>query len=307
MSDVRCLQSLYVDLGDLKISACNFTYSCFSRFRISVCFIILFLYYFLSTSALAAENVARLSHVEGNIDYRPRGSINWVDLGDVRALHAGDLLFLKKNASADIEYANNGTSVHLSDEMLFRVTQKAPIHSKKVHVFGIEKNNTSKTPSGKHSPFERGIAMNAKESAEGGDGKNEQSEKGEKSENRLQVNRNVSHIELAYPGDGSSFVVSQFPTKMLVKVANPKPESKYWVFVWGEGDTINPIWSSYSRGEFSDISIERPGVFEIQVFSDDETEVSDPRKVVYVKSDERFSGLGAKLSELKGDQTVILE
>lgn len=252
----------------------------------------------ISTSAWSSPLAARLSKIEGKIDYRQKGSINWMPLGDVRDLQPGDLLFLKKSASADLEYLDNGTVVHLSDQTLFRVTQKAPVHSKRVHVFGFEKNNVGSNLQEKRNPFERHMVRNAKTTADGED---------QKSESRLQVYRNVSQIALAKPLPGSLFVVSQFPAKLIVKVAKTQAENKYWVFVWGEDNNVAPIWSSYSNGEFSDISIDHPGTYEIQVFNDNETEISDPLKVIYQKSDENFSDLGSKLRNLKGNQTVILE
>jgi len=252
----------------------------------------------ISTGAWAAPLAARLFKIEGLVDYRKRGSINWVPLGEVRELQPGDLLFLKKNASADLEYLSNGTIVHLSDQTLFRVTEKAPIHSKRVHVFGIEKNNVGSSLLKNRNPFERRMVRNTKEALE---------DETPKSEKRLQVYRNVTEIALDKPAAGSLFVVRQYPTKLLVKVAQPKPENKYWVFVWGQPDSVTPIWSSYSNGEFSDISIEQPGTYEIQVFNDNETEISEPIKVKYQKSDDNFSDLESKLDTLKGDQTVILE
>ena len=252
----------------------------------------------ISTNAWGTTLAARLFKIEGEIDYRKRGAINWMPLGDIRELQPGDLLFLKKSARADLEYLGNGTIVHLSDQTLFRVTQKAPIHSKRVHVFGIEKNNVGSDLLEKRNPFERGMVRNAKEASDGDI---------PKSESRLQVYRNVSEIALDKPAAGSLFVVRQFPAKLLVKVDKAKAESKYWVFVWGEDNNVTPIWSSYSNGEFSDISIEQPGTYELQVFNDNETEISDPIKVEYQKSDENFRDLGSKLGNLKGDQTVILE
>lgn len=251
-----------------------------------------------STKSRGADFVARLTRVEGKIEFRKVDSINWVSLGDLRDISAGDLLFLKEGASADLQYLKNGASVKLTEQLLFRVTHRAPIHTKKVHVFGIEKQNVGENIKKVHSPFQRSMVRNPDSPAD---------KSASSSESRLQVYRNVSELGLSEPTPGSIFAVTRFPAKLLVKVARVKPDSRYWVFLWGEEDSVTPIWSSYSSGEFYDVSIERPGTYEIQVFNDDETEISNPLKVTYIKADENFKNLGARLSELKGNQTIILE
>ncbi len=303
MKNVSPPQMIFLEIKEFKTFGKSLGMRSICRWMLTsrlLFFVVFFLFLFLfqvSTRAWGASVAARLTKFEGKIDYRQRGSINWMPIGDVRDLQPGDLLFLKKSASAEIQYIESGTMVQLSDQTLFRVTQKVPVHSKRVHVFGFEKNNVSVNPQKKRNPFERRMVRNANEAPEGETQK----------ESRLQVYRNVSEIALAKPLAGSIFVVRQFPAKLLVKIAKVRAENKYWVFVWGEEDNVTPIWSSYSNGEFSDITIDRPGTYEIQVFNENETEISDPLKVIYQKSDENFSDLGSKLSNLKGDQTVILE
>ena len=252
----------------------------------------------LSTKGISAQNAAQLSMVNGDIKYRKTGSINWVDLGETRELFPGDLIFLKKNASADLQYSNNSAIVHLSGQLLFRVTLKAPIHSKRIHRFGLEKGSQSQPTKRILNPFERGMVRNSSESTD----KSRQND-----ENRLKIYRNVEEILLSKPTPGSIFAVTQFPAKLLVKVDNIKPNNKYWVFLWNEENRVTPTWSSYSAGEFYDVSIAGPGLYEIQVLNDDETEISAPIKVEYIKSDENFSDLGSTLTNSKGDQTIILE
>jgi hypothetical protein len=281
----------YKNFLDFRFPSCSAFY-----FYIGCCLIGLFV--FSPTKSAAAEFAARLTRVEGKIDYRKVGSINWVDLGEIRNISAGDLLFLRDKATVDLQYLKNGASVKLTEQLLFRVTHRAPIHTKKVHVFGIEKQNVSQNLKKKNSPFQRSMVRNAE---------NVSNKAPDSSESRLQVYRNVSELRLSEPAPGSIFAVTRFPAKLLVKVARVKPDSRYWVFLWGDQDTVTPIWSSYSSGEFYDVSIERPGTYEVQVFNDDETEISDSLKVTYVKADENFKDLGSRLTGLKGDQTVILE
>ena len=262
------------------------------------CAIQLFFLLFISSRALSRTPVASLSHVVGDVECRRRGAINWVSIGDGKDVFVGDLLFLKEGAAAELLYVNSGAAVHLSQQVLFRVTRDAPTHSRKINVFGMERGSVTASTALQLNPFERRRVRSAEDVSESG---------GKKAASNLRVLRNVSELMLAEPVNDSIFFVSKFPAKLCAKVAIPKANNSYWIFIWSEESNVTPMWSSSSAGEFSDILIDRPGKYEVQVFNENEVEVSRVMKVVYRKSDDTFSDLGSQLTEVKGSQTIFLE
>ncbi len=92
--------------------------------------------------------------------------------------------------------------------------------------------------------------------------------------------RQVHLLEWVFPRGTYDFVAAKFPSHMSAEVVNAPDNPVLYAYLWSELE-LTPKWSGVSRGKFRNVVIPEPGNYRMQIFSEDDSAVSD---VVYVNA-----------------------
>jgi hypothetical protein len=161
--------------------------------------------------------------------------------------------------------------VQLSESTLLRVQRGPPLQTKLRRRFAFERKGNKAPEADRTEASEQVLVRNVV----GGGGEVDESAS-ENTPAGPRVQRDVRTLELLVPRQNTTVFASTFPTSMLVKVKSRFAGQDMWAYLWSSKDSVKPIWSGFSKGEFPRVPIAKPGVYEIQVLLDNDTASSVP-------------------------------
>ena len=218
--------------------------------------------------------VAKIVALQGLVSVKRALENNWLYVDKGAYLHLGDKVFVQERSALEIEYLGVGASL-LLDALSFTVIGSSPPQFSR---FKSKAGLTKKF--GLKSKGERTLAMQDK-----GERTLAMQEAGSASEvveqsrmaikTRLEID--TDNIPVLFPEGNLQIFAHKFPAKIQVDLEQNWNQVGLWAFLWSvSADKIEPEYVGFKIGSRRIFEILKPGEYQLQLFSEDETRTTAP-------------------------------
>jgi hypothetical protein len=236
--------------------------------------------------------LAKAKEVSGTVLLKRFNDSNWLKLPSQEGLYLGDSLQTLSNSKIKIEYLGSGATLSMNENSYFKLESTTPEYSRFKQKSGLS-NAKLKGALGDSS-----LSTAAQQDTRPGGGL--------KSEVfGMSLQKNISPIEVTEPIGDLIIVSSKSPVYLTFRADVGSAPGTYMAFLWQlSPKKAAPIWVGNSGGYFAAVPLKGPGVYILQMFSEDETRYSKPIKI---RVSQKTSDWLSSLPELNLKLPIALE